>query len=225
MRARRHLPKTEPNDGKQHMQVFIIDVETTGIKAFDAILEIAILEVNLERKFYRPGRYYRRVCHFGFPPESSFAKKYHASLYDECFHADTSTPNHVRDSIIEFFELCGAKDPASRILIGSHISDYKLEALDKIRFLDKPQTIDFESGPKQVGDYGTVIDLHGLKGFFSLTFECKTEDVVKKISESNVEALMPAGHRNRALFDCFIYLQRMNEYRFYFLSPWGFPDA
>lgn len=199
---------------------FIIDIEFTGTSFSDAALELAILEVNLERGFYRPCKYFRRVFSYHFPPESNFAKQHHASLYDECRNAESATPNHVRDSIIEFFEACGSTNPKERILIGSRLQSFKLEVLDKCRYLDKPQIIEFESGAKEVGDYESVIDIDSIDEFFSATFLCSKDDIIKKMSDLKIEALSPQGHRHRALFDCFVYLKRINEYRLYLLSPW-----
>jgi hypothetical protein len=201
---------------------FIIDAEFTGTTFSDALLELAILEVNIERGFYRPSKYFRRVFAYHFAPESIFAKQHHASLYDECKNAESATPNHVRDSIIEFFEACGSTDAKLRTIIGSRLQSFKLEIMDRCRFLDKPQIMEFESGPKEVGDYANVIDLDSIDEFFSATFACSKDDIIKKMNDLKIEALSPQGHRHRALFDCFVYLKRINEYRLYLLSPWEF---
>lgn len=201
-------------------KTFIIDAEFTGLSFSDMALELAILEVKLDRGFYRPDKYFRRVFSCSLPMESSFAKQFHASLYDECRSAESATPNVVRDSILEFFAACGSEDPKKRILIGSRLKSFKLEILDKCRFLDKPQIMEFKSGPKDLGDYGEVIDLDSIDSFFAETFICSKASVEKKLADLNIEAPMPQGQRHRALFDCFVYLKRLNEYRLYLLSPW-----
>jgi hypothetical protein len=203
-------------------KTFIIDAEFTGLSFSDMALELAILEVKLDRGFYRPDKYFRRVFSYSLPMESVFAKQFHASLYDECRSAESATPNAVRDSILDFFTACGSDDPKKRILVGSRLKSFKLEVLDKCRFLDKHQVMDFDSGPKEVGDYGEVIDLDAIDSFFAETFSCSKASIEKKLADLNIEAPAPQGQRHRALFDCFVYLKRLNEYRLYLLSPWEF---
>lgn len=201
--------------------LFIMDMETTGLQLSDAVLELAFLHLVKERDFYRPGLYYRRVFRYGFPPASIFARTHHASLYDECRYADTAVPTEIQESIQEYFKSCGADDWQKRIMVGSGLS-FKLEMLDRNRYLEKPQMVEFESGARQVGDYAHIIDLFSIGNFVADMFEEDRGYVQKKFEELKIEAPLPQSHRYRALFDCFVYMNRMNQYRLFFKAPWEF---
>lgn len=214
-KASRHQKK-KSNEMKD---LFIVEIETTGLSYSDMTLEFVILQVMRERGFYKPGRYYRRVFHYAFPPESSFAKAHHQDLYEEARHADSVPPSLVNADIDEFFEACDSKDYKNRIIVGSRLS-FKLELLDRSRLFFKPQTIEFESGNKQVGHYFGTIDLYGIESFVSELFDEHKSKIKEKMSSLKLQHRMPQGHRHRALYDSFLYLNRLNEYRLFFLSPW-----
>lgn len=205
-------------------QLFIMDLESTGIGFSDAVLELAFLHLKFDGNFYRPGMYYRRVFHYSFPPESLFSKTHHASLHDECRYADTAIPSEVQGSIIEYFKSCDSTDYRQRIIVGSRLS-FKLEMLEKCRYLEKPQLMEFESGPKQTGDYFGIIDLYGVGHFVSEMFEEHRSALQKRMDALNLEMPLPSGHRHRALYDCYVYLNRMNQYRMFFKAPWEFQNA
>jgi hypothetical protein len=121
--------------------LFIVDIETTGLSYSDMTLEFVILQVMRERGFYKPGRFYRRVFHYSHPPESTFAKANHQSLYEEARHAESVAPSLVHADLDEFFESCDSKDYKNRIIVGSRLS-LKLEMLDRSRLFFKPQTLE-----------------------------------------------------------------------------------
>lgn len=202
-------------------QLFVCDLETTGTSFSDACLELAFLQLIKERGFYRPGRYYRRVFHYSFSPESLFARNNHASLYDECRYADTAIPTEIAESIRQYFADCNATDAKQRVMIGSRLS-FKLEVLDRNNYLSKPQLVEFASGPVQVGDYYSIIDLYAVGGFVAEMFAEARHKVEKRFADLNLEAIAPLGQRHRALYDCFHYLNKMNQYRLFFLSPWEY---
>jgi hypothetical protein len=199
--------------------LFIVDIETTGLSYSDMTLEFVILQIVRERGFYKPGRYYRRVFHYSHAPEGSFAKSHHLDLYEEARQADSVPPSLVNEEVESFFESCDSKDYKNRVIVGSRLS-FKLELLDKARLFFKPQTMEFESGSKSFGHYFSTIDLYGVESFVSELFEEHKAKVKEKMTALKLQHRMPQGRRHRALYDAFLYLNRLNEYRLFFVSPW-----
>lgn len=202
--------------------LFIVDIETTGLSYSDMTLELAILQVIRERGFYKPGRFYRRVFHYSHAPDSSFAKTHHMSLYEEAKQADSVSPSLINEEVEQFFEACDSKDYKNRVIVGSRLN-FKLELLDKARLLFKPQTMDFSDGIKHIGHYFGTIDLYGIEAFVSELFDEHKAKIKEKMLNLSLQHKMPQGlNRHRALYDAFIYLNCLNEYRLFFVSPWEY---
>jgi hypothetical protein len=195
---------------------FIIDIETTGETLSDAILELAILHIELEREFFRPKLFYRRVFHYSFQPESSFARQHHAGLYEEAKLADSVTPSHVESDLNSFFSRCKSEDPKKRMIIGSRLG-FKLAKLDGVRYLCPVKTILINDDEKEIGDYSRVIDLNTVEDFFIEIYGQK--DFSAKLSELKLNFKHPEGKRHRAVFDCFEYLNRLNKYKMHLAFP------
>jgi len=198
-----------------NLKHFMVDIETTGQKLHsDMPLEIAFLELDWVNDYWIPGRTYHRVLKCCLEPDNSFARMHHQDLYAECKEVEDASPNHVRDSILNFFDVCGCKKRDQVKLIGWDAAAFDLQVLSIHRYFYTKEFKTQETEEVIWGDYNYIV--YELCGAFKLAQDVlgigrklETKEL-KNLALNAYDFPVPNGKPNRALYDCYIEAKLLN---------------
>jgi len=215
-------------------KLFMIDIESTGVEARDAILEIGILESVFKEGHFVPGKTFRFIQHWPEDPKTVFAKKHMAKLYKECNEAPVTPPNEVREKILGFFSFCGVEsvtydfDPQTHhyapnvIMLGKCIGSFDLQFLIKERYLIRSYYIKHPHKDEEVqgGDFHyRDFEMSGIVQLlqYATGVPSKVINLIAPLFDDVVE--IPKGYEHDAIFDCYKQLKELNGYLAITRSP------
>jgi hypothetical protein len=189
---------------------FMLDIESTGINPEkEDLLSVGILEVDLVDGYWRPGRSFEELQFTSRQPESEFAKKHMAALYERCNQTQPITPETLREKVVAFFESCGAKTPDAYIM-GWNASNFDVPFLIAKGVL-KPS--EYVSGPDgkdvRVGDFhyriyelgGAVSIAQNVLGYFdrsALLEDAKAADPITMLPKGKSTTRSMIATRRRS---------------------------
>lgn len=194
---------------------FMIDIETTGIDPIkEDLLQIGVLEVDYDEAagFWTPGRSFELIQHTNRKPESEFAKKHMAALYERCNVAAITWPSDVRGRLLHFFRECGANTP-DVYLMGWNASNFDVPFLVHKNCLRPSEyETDAEGKDVRVGDFHYRI--YEIGGAVSLAQNALGYSDRNALTEDALAAYpeieMPEGKEHDAIYDCYRQLRLLN---------------
>lgn len=186
---------------------FMLDIETTGVDPeIDQVLQIAIVEMSFNSQgLWDIGRKFNFFQHTDRQPENVFSREHMADLFAYCRTQPFVPESQVRQNILEFFRICGAKSP-NVYICGWHVGIFDLPFLAHHGYL-KPAR--YEEG-RLVGDcHYRVYEIGGALQFVA-NLRGKHE-VNPLINEALAICPTPEeGTRHDALYDCLRQVQILN---------------
>jgi len=200
----------------------MIDIETTGIqKETHELLEVGIVEmIPTHHGFWKPGRTFHKLQHTGRQPDSQFARENMSELYARCNDTPPVLKESFRAEMIEFFEECGAIEPAQRIICGWNASNFDIPFLEHHGYLVKPgYETDSDTGADyEVGDYNyRIYEMGGALHFVSNLeiFDATDDDNRKAYFEGITHhdplfIQLPEGKEHDAIWDCYNQIKILN---------------
>ena len=186
---------------------FMLDIETTGVDPVsDEVLQIAIVEMTFNAQgLWEMGRKFNFFQHTDRLPENVFSREHMADLFAYCRTQPFIPVNEVRQQILDFFRICGAKSP-NVFICGWHVGIFDLPFLAQHGYLKAAR---YEEG-KLVGDcHYRVYEIGGAIQFVA---NLKGKHEINPLINEAL-GLFPApdvGARHDALYDCQRQVQILN---------------
>lgn len=177
----------------------MIDIETTGVKKEEGeVLEIAILEVNLNKDgYFSPARSFNKILHYDNPNLSDpWILKTHAALLPKCKAAIYQSPVEVRAEILNFFRRCAGTDPI--YLMGLNAVNFDIPWLKYHNFLKDNDT------------HYRVFELSGSYMMAQTALFLDRQTFFKQANEAYDKLKLPEGQAHQALYDCYLQLKTLN---------------
>lgn len=191
---------------------FMIDIETTGIdQTKEDLLQIGILELNIVNGRWVFGQSLKLIQHSGRRPQSSFAKKHMAAIYDECNAAPWISPETMREQILAFFRLCGAESP-NVYLMGWNASNFDIPFLVHNRVLVPSSYVPGPDGKDaMVGDFHyRIYELGGAVSLAQNVLRYSDRNALLTTAKTICDMGLPEGKAHDALYDCYAQTQLLN---------------
>lgn len=200
---------------------YMVDIETTGTnKETDDILEIAMVPVQFLDGYWVPtGSTFHRKLFSDRQPETQFAKKHMAKLYEECNalnpndHGIISTYTHIRAYLHQNAHT-DVIHQECKYFMGWNASNFDLEFLFKKNLMRPSYYVEIDGKEVLKGDaHYRVYEQTG-----SIEFLVDVTGMDRKLLLSLAEAMIPAdvkltlpeGKQHDALYDCYSQINMMN---------------
>ena len=195
---------------------YMVDIETTGVKEEDSILEIGMVEIgqNVYDFWVPTGRELREVLHYPGDPQTVFAKENMALLYKECnlqpIHKDYA---YASTQVREFIHPEGeAVSNGPKKFMGWNASNFDMEFLFKKGILTRSfyDEVDGEEVLKGDAHYRVYEQTGALQVCSDVTgFDRKTIlSIAKDLNPTGLQ--LPTGKLHDALYDCYNQIIMMN---------------
>ena len=199
---------------------FMLDIETTGIKARDNdLLQIGILEMSWtwtweHGGFWVPGREFEIIQHSDRKPESEFAKKRMRKLYELCNKAPRIEVPDVRRAMLDYFRVSGSEPGWKVFFAGKNAANFDVPFLEHHGYL---QPSGRELGPDgkdiEVGDYHyRLFDMTGFLTGAQQVLQMTDRSALEKAAfHIYPEIAMPEGRQEHdGVYDCYRQLRVIN---------------
>lgn len=138
---------------KMSEYLFMVDIETTGTKLEDNILQIAILQLEYtKQKYLRPKELFNFYQNIDHGPPNNWAKEHQSELYEKCQKSPKVEPEDVREDILKFFSKCYSWPPVK--VIGKNVATFDMPRLVYHGYMkESHHVIDSEGNQSLKGDF------------------------------------------------------------------------
>jgi DNA polymerase III epsilon subunit-like protein len=191
------------------MKYFMLDIETMGTDPVnDDVIQIALLELVKDKSgYYQAGRYLDKLLCTEQTPKNAWIATNHKELLRRVGTGQTPAPGLVRSYLREFFNQCGATEPAR--LMGMNLAMLDIPFMVTKRYLTRAQT---DADNKLVGDFHyRVYELRGVVDAALDVFNVDEKLLYKLAAEASPTKYLPKDRTSHdALYDCYKQLNTLN---------------
>jgi len=175
---------------------FMLDIETTGLKPTDSILQIGILEcIKSSNGLYIPARSLNKILHFDEVVTDKWILTNHDALLKTCKTKEYESPTEVRAQILGFFKQCGIDKQAG--IMGLNAGVFDLPFMHRVGYL-KPEDHHYR--------------IYELQGTYKLAADVLGIDSVELFLRADSAYDMDLGpdKKHDAMYDCMLQLKTLN---------------